>query len=359
MKAMLLLEDGKTFAGESVGEAGPRVGKVILDTSVVGYQESLTNPANAGKLVVRTYPVIGSYGVAGKFDESPRIWAAGCIVKELSRTHSNWQSEGGFPEYIQKHGGCALHGIDTRTLAVHLRQRGELFGVIAAGAVSVKDMMAALDAFRTQTPGSVLPDIASLSVNSVPARRGQCKLGVVDIGLAKSLLGEILKMNSGLRVFAYNSSAADISAQKLDGCIVSDGPEDDPGLEIVADTVKQLIGSVPVLGIGAGCLVVARALGAKTMRMKLGHRGVNYPVHSPGFLKGDMTVQNHGVCIDAVSLRKQKHVKISGYNLHDRTVEEFESKSLRAWGVQYIPVSYGPAPHPVFQRFLKFIARRR
>jgi carbamoyl-phosphate synthase small subunit len=356
---MLLLEDGKTFAGESVGEAGLRIGKVVLDTSIVGYQESLTNPANAGKLIVRTYPVVGSYGAAGKFDESPRIWAAGCIVKELSCTPSNWQSECSFPEYIQKHGGCVLHGIDTRTLAVHLRQRGELLGVISAGSVSVKDMTAALDAFRKQTPGSALPDIASAPVNSVPAGRGQYKLGVIDIGLTKSLMEELRKMNSGLRVFAYNSSAADITAQKLDGCIVSDGPEEDPGLEIVADTVKQLIGSIPVLGIGAGCLVVARALGAKTTRMKIGHRGVNYPVHCPGFLKGDMTIQNHGVCIDAVSLRRQKRVKISGYNLHDRTVEEFESKSLRAWGVQYIPVSYGPVPHPVFQRFLKSTARRR
>jgi carbamoyl-phosphate synthase small subunit len=147
-------------------------------------------------------------------------------------------------------------------------------------------------------------------------------------------------------------------ALKLHGLIISGGPEEDPGLEVAVDTARGLIGKIPIMGIGAGHQVLCRALGAKITKLKLGHRGVNYPVHNPGSQKGEITVQNHGLVVDAETLNKIKSVKITGYNLNDHSVEEMESRSLRLMGVQYEPVCPGfDEVNPAFVKFEKLIER--
>jgi carbamoyl-phosphate synthase small subunit len=359
MKALLMLEDGKIFEGQSFGGNSDRIGKVILNTAVVGYQEMLTDPANSGKLLALTYPLIGNYGTAKKFNESKKVWAEGLIIKENSRIYSNWQAEASFEDFAKDNDLFVLCGMDTRTLAVHIRQKGEMLGILSAGTQSAKELSAKLSAFKTRPQSSILEKISvpAAHVQTSPKQSSK-KMGVLDIGVTVSVLKQLERMGFAVEVLPYNTKSADILKSRLNGLIISGGPEEDPGLEIVVDTARNLIGKIPMMGIGAGHQVVCRALGAKITRLKLGHRGVNYPVHNPGSQKGEITVQNHGLVVDAETLNKIKSVKITGYNLNDHSVEEVESRTLKFLGVQYEPVCPGfEEINPAFVKFEKMIER--
>jgi carbamoyl-phosphate synthase small subunit len=359
MKALLMLEDGKTFSGHSFGASSERIGKIIFNTAVVGYQEMLTDPANAGKLLALTYPLIGNYGTAKKFNESKSVWANGLIIKESSRIYSNWQAESSFEDFAKENDLFVLCGIDTRTLAVHIRQKGEMLGILSAGCPQAKELSAKLDTFRSKTADTALPQISVEKPLQLSQAKPRCKnIAVLDVGVTKSMLRQLERLGFCLTVLPYNTKPADIMALKLHGLIISGGPEEDPGLEVAVDTARGLIGKIPIMGVGAGHQVLARALGAKITRLKLGHRGVNYPVHNPGSQKGEITVQNHGLVVDAETLNKIKAVKITGYNLNDHSVEEMESKSLRLLGVQYEPVCPGfDEVNPAFIKFGKLMER--
>jgi len=359
MKAVLMLEDGKSFQGEAVGSQGERIGRVIFNTAVVGYQEMMTDPANAEKILVLTYPLIGNYGCAPKFNESKEVWLAGLVIKEKSRTYSNWQAKESFTDFIHRHNLLTLAEVDTRTLSVHLRQKGELLGIISTEDFSAKGLLAKISEFRKKTPGSLLPKI---SVDK-PRHSGKVKsrakrIAVLDLGVTNSILKQLEVLGLAVTIVPYNTQAAQILRLRPQGLIISHGPEEDAGLGQVASNIRPLIGRLPILGISTGHQVLASALGAKITKMKLGHHGVNYPMHNPAVYKGEITVQGHSCVVDIDSLNKIKDIKISGFNLNDRTVEEMESKKLKLIGAQYIPASPGFAEvNNVFKRFLKMIGK--
>ena len=357
MKAILLLNDGAAFEGESFGSPGETIGELILNTAVVGYQEMLTNPANAGKIIVFTYPLIGNYGVAPKFNESNRVWVSGLVFKEKSRIYSNWQAKGGLEEFTKEHGLTGISGIDTRTLAVHIRDKGPFWGIVSTQQASRQELLNKIEAFRKKTPVSLLPKISvAKCANLKAAAKKGAKLAVLDLGMTNSIIKQLQTMGFSLILLPYNTSAQDILRLKADGLIISDGPEEDPGLDEVVSQVKPLIGKLPILGIAAGYQVLARALGCRIVKMKLGHRGVNYPVYSPPHYKGEITVQNHSWVVDADSLMKLKKIKVTAHNLNDRTIEEIESKSLKLIGTQYSPASPGfNEVNNIFKRFAKVL----
>jgi len=360
MKAVLILEDGKSFAGEAL-EGGEKIGEVILNTAVVGYQEMLTDPANAGKILVLTYPLIGNYGCAPKFNETNQVWLAGLAIKEKSRIFSNWQAKESFDDFIKKHHLLTIAEVDTRTLAVHLRQKGQLFGIISTQCFEAKELLAKINDFRKTKKESLLPQISV----SKPQQLGQAKakakakkIAILDLGITQGILRQLETLGLSVTLLPYNTLAREILRLKPDGLIISGGPEEDVGLKEVALNVKALVGRLPILGISTGHQVLASALGAKITKMKLGHRGVNYPIHNPASYKGEITVQNHSWVVDIDSLNKIKQIKVTGYNLNDRTVEEMESKKLQLMGVQYVPASPGfNEVNPVFYRFKKMLSR--
>ncbi len=357
MKGILMLEDGKGFVGEVADLKGERVGEVIMNTAVVGYQEMITDPANAGKILVLTYPLIGNYGCAPKFNESDNVWLAGLVIKERSRIFSNWQAKESFDDFIKRHKLITLSGIDTRTLAVHLRQKGSMVGIISTNCFDTKELIAKIGSFRKNKPVDLLSGISTKTKKELGGR-GKKKIAILDLGVTNSIIRQLEYSGLSLTVLPYNTSGEDILKCKTAGLIISDGPEEAPGLEEVAKSLKPLVGKIPILGIGTGNLVLASALGAKTNKLKTGHRGVNYPVQNPALFKGEITVQNHAYAIDAASLLKIKQIKITGYNLNDRTVEEIESKKLRILGVQYLPVCPGfKEVSNVFNRFIKMLNR--
>ncbi|MDD4980463.1 MAG: glutamine-hydrolyzing carbamoyl-phosphate synthase small subunit [Candidatus Omnitrophica bacterium] len=358
MKAILMLEDGKIFTGESLGAEGERIGEVIFNTAVVGYQEMITDPANAGKILVLTYPLIGNYGVAPKFNESKNIWLSGLVVKNISRVYSNWQAKGSLEDFMIAHKLVGISAVDTRTLAVHLRQKGSLFGIISTQNFESKELLAKINTFKKKSIESLLPKISVTRPLHLGKAKAKQKIAILDLGIANSIIRQLEALGFSLTVLPYNTPAAEILRHKPKGLIISNGPEEDPALKEVANNIKPLINKLPMLGISTGHQVLAAALGAKITRLRLGHRGVNYPINNPVSYKGEITVQNHACVVDADSLHKIKEIKITARNLNDRSVEEIESRKLKIIGIQYYPVSPGfDEINNVFNRFMKMLKK--
>ncbi|MBN2831520.1 MAG: glutamine-hydrolyzing carbamoyl-phosphate synthase small subunit [Candidatus Omnitrophica bacterium] len=357
MKAILMLEDGKSFLGETEGLKGERIGEVIMNTVVVGYQEMITDPANADKILVLTYPLIGNYGCSPKFNESDNIWLAGLVIKEKSRIFSNWQAKESFDDFVKRHNLLSLYAVDTRTLAVHLRQKGSMLGIISTNCFEAKELLAKIKDFSKNKPLGLLAKISTEKKKQL-GLPGKKKIAILDLGITNSIIRQLESLGLSLTILPFNTTAEDILRIKPKGLIISGGPEEITELEKVAENIRPLIGKVPILGISSGNLVLAIVLGVKLNKLKTGHRGVNYPVQSPCSFKGEITVQNHAYVLDPGSLLKIKGLKITSYNLNDRTVEEIESRKLKILGVQYAPSSPGfNEVHNVFNRFMKMLGR--
>lgn len=357
-KAILMLEDGKSFLGEGIGAEGERIGEVILNTAVVGYQEMMTDPANAGKILVLTYPLIGNYGAAPKFNESKNVWLSGLVIKEKSRIFSNWQAKSSFDTFIKEQNLLTIGKVDTRTLAVHLRQKGEMPGIISTKNFESKELLAKINDFKKKPQESLLPKISVKKPLHSGKGKVKHKIAILDLGITQGVIRQLETLGCSVIILPYNTPAQEILRTKPRGLIISSGPEGDIGLKEVVNNIKPLINHLPMLGISTGHQVLAQALGTKVAKLKLGHRGVNYPIHSPASYKGEITVQNHTYVVDADSLNKIKNVKITALNLNDRTVEEIESKKLKIIGTQYCPASPGfNEVNNVFIRFLKMLKK--
>lgn len=358
MKAILLLEDGKSFLGEALIGQGERIGEVIMNTAVVGYQEMITDPANAGKILVLTYPLIGNYGCAPKFNESKGAWLAGLVIKEKSKIFSNWQAKQSLDDFLKGHNLLTIGEVDTRTLAVHLRHKGQMTGIISSNCFEPKELLSKIGDFRKKAAESLLSTISVKKPARLGKEKSKLKIAVLDLGITKSIIRQLEALGFSITLLPYNTSPQEILRLKVKGLVISGGPEEDIGLRQVVSNVKPLISKLSILGISTGHQVLAQALGAKLTKLKLGHHGVNYPIHNPASYKGEITVQNHSCVVDADSLNKIKGVKITSFNLNDRTVEEFESKKLKVIGAQYSPVSPGfDEVNDLFKRFAKMLTK--
>ena len=354
MKATLVLEDGKYFNAESNFDA-ERFGEVILNTAVVGYQEMVTDPANAGKILVLTYPLIGNYGAAPKFNESHKSWVSALAVKEISRIYSNFQAKSSLADFLKEQNTPVIYGLDTRSLTVHLREKGPLCGMLSTGELDPKKLLEKLNRAKKCSRQTFLPEV---SVSKAKVLGKGRKLAVLDLGVTRGLLKQLALLGYSLHILPYSTEAKQILSVNPKGLVISGGPENDPGLGQVAQNIKPLIGKIPILGLSTGCQVLAAALGAGLIRLKLGHRGANYPLARPGSFKGEITVQNHGYVIDRNALSGVRGLKITAYNLNDHTPEEIESKELKLIGAQYNAVSGGfDQVGEVLTRFSKLMER--
>ncbi len=357
MKAILMLEDGKMFGARASGAAGERLGQVCFNTAVVGYQEMLTDPANAAKILVLTYPLIGNYGIAPKFNESGSCWPAALGIKERSAIYSNWQARESLDDFAKREKLMVLEGLDTRGLIVHLRNKGEMLGIASTEDGDPKSLLSKMAAYKNSKPQSFVARASVSRPKTIGS--GKKKIAVLDLGVTNSLIKQLTSLGAGITLLPYNTAAKDILKTKTKGLIISNGAEQDIALEEVIENIKSLIGKLSILGISTGHQALAAAAGAKVIRMKLGHRGVNYPIRNPASYKGQISVQNHGYVVDANSLTKIKGLKITGYNFNDMSVEEIENKRHRYMGIQYYPVSPGfNETHPVLRRFLNMATSR-
>lgn len=341
MKAILVLEDGSVFEGNASGVSGEKSGEVILNTAVVGYQEIMTDPANAGRIVVMTYPLIGNYGVAKKFYESAGCWLSGLVIKEASRIYSNWQAEGSFGDFLKKEKVVALSDADTRTLAVHIRDKGEMAAILSTKGTPKEELLEQLRLYKKKGRKNLIKEISVKEPVEIKSHPGGPRIGVLDLGMANSFIAQLKTLGCDLTLLPYDTSAEKILSSKLNGLIISNGPENDSAEGLVADTVKNILGKLPVMGISTGHEIIGLALGATLKKMKLGHHGVNYPIKSRDALKGEITTQNHSFVIDGDSIKKRKDVTVTLRNINDNTIEALESKNLKFISTQYYPSSPG------------------
>lgn len=357
MKAVLVLENGSVYEGKSSGAGGERIGDVVMDTAVVGYQEIVTDASNAGKIIMLTYPLIGNYGVAKKFNESNKCQVAGLVIKEMSRMHSNWQAEGSLADFLKKENTVTISDIDTRTLAVDIRDNGEMLGIVSTEDFDKESLLKKIKSHKKE---SFLKSVSTGKPVEFKSGKGRYGIAVLDLGILRSFVSQLNRLDCDVVLLPYDTPADKILSANYNGLVISNGPENDPALSSVVSNVKSILGKLPLLGISTGHLVIGLALGAKLKRLKLGHRGVNYPIKYDGSLKGDITVQNHSFVIDEAGIKLNKDVKITARNVNDQTIEEMESKTMKFISTQYYPASPGlDEVNGVFRRFLNMASKTK
>jgi carbamoyl-phosphate synthase small subunit len=371
MKAILALEDGTWFQGVSAGAPGQTEGEVVFNTSMTGYQEVLTDPSYAGQIVTMTAPQIGNYGVAGTDQESAKPQVAGFVMRDPSPVSSNWRAQGTLKDYLTRHDIVAIGDVDTRALTKKLRSAGVMRGIIATGAVDPDQLverargiehMEGSDLVKEVTcaePYDFKPSLADAvteaSFGVPPLRRAKRPLRVAayDYGIKLNILRRLAAHGCEVRVFPASTPASELLAWKPDGIFLSNGPGDPAAVTYAIKNIKEIARTdVPTFGICLGHQLMGLALGAKTYKLKFGHRGGNHPVKKLDSGAVEITSQNHGFAVDPDSL--PSNVKVTHLNLYDGTVEGLRHTGKPMFSVQYHPEA-SPGPHDadyLFQEFL-------
>jgi carbamoyl-phosphate synthase small subunit len=374
-KAILALEDGSYFEGIAFGAITESQGEVCFNTSMTGYQEILTDPSYSGQIVTMTYPEIGNYGVQDEDTESGKVQAAGFIVKNCCEHPSNWRSgsyqteaptESTLDDYLKRNGIPGLKGIDTRKLVRILRDKGSQNGILVTGDYELEDVLTR----AKKVPSMTGQDLASKVTIDSPynwdgiehpvlfeapnAAKTPFHVVTMDFGLKHNILRKLQSRGAKVTVVPSNTSSEDILKLKPDGVMLSNGPGDPEPVGYAIKTIQELVGQVPIFGICLGHQLLSIALGAKTYKLKFGHRGANHPIKNLQTGEVAITSQNHGFAVDADSVNTEE-VEITHINLNDQTVAGIRHKVHPAFSVQYHPeASPGPQDsNDLFESFVK------
>jgi len=354
--AALALEDGTVYRGYSIGAEGESCGEVVFNTSMTGYQEILTDPSYTGQIVTMTYTEIGNYGTNSLDRESDQPQVAGFIVRSSSRTHSNFRAESSLREYLQTHNIVALAGIDTRALVRHIRSLGAMKGVIS----SLDQDEVALVQKAQQSPGlvgrdlvrEVIPERARvwneslyhLAANHYAQGSNDASLPHIvclDFGMKWNIARHLCQRGHRVTILPGSATADEVLAYQPDGIFLSNGPGDPEPLDYAIHTIRGLLGRKPIFGICLGHQLLSLACGAKTFKLKFGHRGSNQPVLNVLTGRVEITSQNHGFSVEESSL--PSCLQVTHRNLNDETIAGVRHVSEPAFSVQYHPeASAGP-----------------
>lgn len=360
-KAILVLEDGRTFEGASFGAEGETFGEMVFNTSMSGYQEILTDPSYAGQIVCMTYPLIGNYGVNLDDVESRRPWVEGFVVREASRIASNFRSTASLQDYLRENNIVGLEHIDTRALVRHIRDKGAMRAGISTldlGAASLLERVLASPEMANRELASAVS--AKAHYDYPAAASEKYHIVAYDFGVKTNSLREFARFGCRVTVVPAGTSAAETMGLKPDGIFLSNGPGDPASMCHVVDEIKKLAASAtPMFGICLGHQLLGSAFGGTTYKLKFGHRGGNQPIKDLTTGKIEITAHNHGFAVAAESLPDE--VEVTHINLNDQTVAGLRHKTLPVFSVQYHPES-APGPHDseyLFERFVEIMQRRR
>lgn len=366
---MLALEDGLWFEGEGFGADGETFGEVVFNTGLTGYQEILTDPSYKGQMVAMTYPHIGNYGINEADGESSRPWVEGFIIKELSPVVSNYRSQMTLDQYLKKYNILGIQGIDTRKLVKHLRTAGAKKAVISTEELDPRKLVKkaktspgieGVDLVKEVTcQNSYIFDEVMPQEFAWGEQRGKrYKIVAVDSGIKWNILRKLNQHGFHVQVAPAHVTAEEILSLKPDGVFLSNGPGDPSAVQYLVDTVRKLIGKLPIFGICLGHQMIGQALGGKTSKLKFGHHGNNQPVMDLKTRKIEITSQNHNFVVNTDTLPKGE-VEITHLNLNDKTLEGLQHKKYPLFSVQYHPEN-APGPHDsdyLFTRFYELVEK--
>lgn len=352
--AKLALEDGTVYTGGAFGAPGETFGEVVFNTSMTGYQEVLTDPSYKGQIVAMTYPLIGNYGTNAEDRESGRPQVEGFIVRELTRIPSNFRSHESLEAYLAANNVLGIEGIDTRALVRRLRVRGAMNGVLSTAdlddASLVHKARTGPSIVGRDLAKSVMPPksftwtegfICSFAEQDLHPGTKKHHVVALDFGMKWNILRCLVQAGCAVTVVPGTASAADILKLNPDGVFLSNGPGDPEPLGYAQETIRQLVGKKPIFGICLGHQLLGLALGAKTFKLKFGHRGANQPVRNNLTNKVEITTQNHGFAVAIESLPAD--VEPTHVNLNDGTLEGMRHRRHPVFSVQYHPeASAGP-----------------
>jgi carbamoyl-phosphate synthase small subunit len=363
-EAVLVLRDGRVFRGEALGAVGEAAGEVIFNTAMSGYQEILTDPSYRGQIVTMTYPLIGNYGCNDEDVESRRPWANGLVVKEASPYPSSWRGRISLGQYLETHGIVGLQGIDTRALTRHLRDHGSQDGIVSSADLDVDRLRRRVQALPRIVGQDLVKDVTvgaahRWSEGAWTLERGytdpppaRFKVVAYDAGIKLNILRQLRAAGCEVIVVPAATPAAGVLEHAPDGVFLSNGPGDPEGVPYLIESVRSLIGQVPVFGICLGHQIVGLAAGGRTYKLPFGHHGANHPVRDLVTGRIEITSQNHNFAVDPASLAgrgwEPTHV-----NLNDGTCEGLRHRELPVFSVQYHPEA-SPGPHDANYLFARF-----
>jgi carbamoyl-phosphate synthase small subunit len=367
-KAYLVLEDGTVYEGRPFGAPAGATGEVVFNTAMTGYQEALTDPSYAGQVLVMTYPIQGNYGTNARDDESRRVQVSAFVVREHCQAPSHRLSTASLHEYLLARGVPGISGVDTRAITRRLRSAGVMMGALTAPGESPAAALARLGELPRYGAIDLVPSVSASApfewpVTGVyaPGPNGAAagRIVVVDLGVKYNIMRSLHRLGAQVTAVPAKSTSADVLSLRPDGVVFSPGPGDPALLDYAARTFAGLLGRVPIMGICLGHQVAGIALGAKTYKLKFGHRGANHPVRDLVSNEVHITAQNHGYAVDGDSLLPE--VEVTHVHLNDGTVEGLRHRTAPLLTIQYHSEA---APGPLdnmylFERFLAMVAAQK
>ena len=363
-KAVIMLEDGTSFEGFYEGKPIESGGELVFNTAMNGYQELITDPSYNGQIVIMTYPMLGNYGINNEDSESEKAWLSAYVAKNIVSKYSHYTAVKSLTDFLNENNIPVITGVDTRALAIYLREKGSTNGYIALKSKGINYIKEKVKNVPRMEGLNLASNVSATKLYKKYAEKPEFDVTIIDYGIKYSTIECLNALNANVTVVPYDSSKEYVLATNPDGILLSNGPGDPKALADEIKIIRELMGKKPIFGICLGHQLLALSLGFNTYKLKFGHHGVNHPVKNIKTSKIEITSQNHGFCVDIKDSRSNENFKdteITHISLNDGTVEGIKNESLNIFSVQYHPES-SPGPNDskyLFEDFKKLCLKNK